>query len=186
MSSITLTNDQFKELLTSLNPMTGPAPPSGPVTGSPTLKDPAALGPMQPLNLGANKMARLKIFDEWIEEATNRMDYIGVSSDKDKITLLKTWGGHDLVVLLSTCGHAGAESSLNPDDTFDSTIKKIRDELRRLVNRSLAMYNLLNTKQGSKTWMNFVKELEDKAYLLDFDNQPYKQSDAEKMRQFLV
>lgn len=181
MSSITLTNDQFKELLSSLNPtMASTAQPSDPDINNHTLKDPAALGPMQPLKLGANKMARLKIFDEWLEEATNRMDYIGVSSDKDKITLLKTWGGHDLVVLFSTCSLNGAESSLNPEDTFDNITKKLRDELRRLVNRSLAMHNLLNTKQGCKSWMEFVKELEDKAYLLDFDNQPYKQSDAVK------
>ena len=42
------------------------------------------------------------------------------------------------------------------------------------------MHNLLNTKQEGKTWMEFVKELEDKAYLLDFDNQPYKRSDVVK------
>ena len=102
------------------------------------------------------------------------MDYIGVRSDKDKITLLKTWGGHDLVVLLSSCCRIGEESSLNLDDNFDNVIQKIRDELRRLVNRSLDMYNLLNTKQGSKIWMEFVNDLEDKAYLLDFDNHPYK------------
>ena len=135
MSSITLTDNQFKELLSSLNPaMARTAQPSDPDSNH-TLKDPAALGPMQPLNLGANKMARLKIFDEWLEEATNRMDYIGVSSDKDKITLLKTWGGHDLVVLFSTCSLNVSESSLSPDDTFDNITKKLRDELRRLVNR---------------------------------------------------
>ena len=85
MSSITLTDNQFKELLSSLNPaMARTAQPSDPDSNH-TLKDPAALGPMQPLNLGANKMARLKIFDEWLEEATNRMDYIGVSSSNVEV-----------------------------------------------------------------------------------------------------
>ena len=69
---------------------------------------------------------------------------------------------------------------MNPDVSFDNITEKLREELRRLVNRSLAMHNLLNTKQGSKTWMEFIKELEDKAYLLDFDNKPYKRSKAFK------
>ena len=65
-------------------------------------------------------------------------------------------------------------------DSYNQIITKIREEMKRLVNRSLAMHDLLNTKQGSKPWMQFLKELEDKAYLLDFDNHPYKQSDVIK------
>ena len=52
--------------------------------------------------------------------------------------------------------------------------------MKRLVNRTLAMHNLLTTKQGSRSWMEFIKELEDKAYLLDFDNKPYLHEDAVK------
>ena len=87
MSSLTLTDNQFKEPLASINP-TGlkTTQPSDQDNNDHTLKNPAALSPMQPLNLGANKMARLKIFDEWLEEAINRIEYIGVSTDKDKIT----------------------------------------------------------------------------------------------------
>ena len=90
------------------------------------------------------------------------MEYIGVSSDKDKTTLLKTWGGRDLVEFMKQSAKINFEI-----DSYDQIITKIREEMKRLVNRSLAMHNLLNTKQGSKPWMQFLKELEDKAYLLD-------------------
>ena len=52
-------------------------------------KDPAALGPFRKCNLGSIKMAELRIFDEWLEEALSRMDYISVTENKDKVTLLK-------------------------------------------------------------------------------------------------
>ena len=45
---------------------------------------------------------------------------------------------------------------------------------------STAMHNLLTTKQGSRIWTEFIKDLEDKAYLLDFNNKPYRQEDTVK------
>ena len=93
MSSITLTDAQFKELLSSLNPAMGSsAQSSDQDIKSQQLKDPSALGPMPPLNLGSNKMARLKIFDEWLEGAVNRMDYIGVRLDKGQNHLTENMG----------------------------------------------------------------------------------------------
>jgi len=37
-------------------------------------------------------MQKLNLFNEWIEGADNRMNYIGVTEGKEKIILLKTWG----------------------------------------------------------------------------------------------
>ena len=163
-----MTDEQFKMLLATLKPSSEPQHQTN-------LKDPSALGTMRTFTMGTNKHSRLKLFDDWLEEAKNRMEYIGVSSDKDKTTLLKTWGGRDLVEFMKQSAKINFEI-----DSYDQIITKIREEMKRLVNRSLAMHNLLNTKQGSKPWMQFLKELEDKAYLLDFDNHPYKQSDAIK------
>ena len=52
--------------------------------------------------------------------------------------------------------------------------------MRRLVNRALAMHNLLTTKQSCRSWMKFIKDLEDKAYHLDFGNKSYRQECAVK------
>ena len=37
--------------------------------------DPSALGPMVPCKLGSNKMTKLTNFEEWLEEAENRMAF---------------------------------------------------------------------------------------------------------------
>ena len=149
----TMTEEQFKMLLATLKPSPEPQHQHN-------LKDPSALGTMRTFTMGTNKHSRLKLFDDWLEEAKNRMEYIGVSSDKDKTTLLKTWGGRDLVEFMKQSAKINFEI-----DSYDQIITKIREEMKRLVNRSLAMHNLLNTKQGSKPWMQFLKELEDKAAL---------------------
>ena len=95
--SVTLTNEQFQQLLstvaTNMNANSIQPQPSA----TAVQKDPAALGPFRKCNLGSNKMAQLRIFDEWLEEAHSRMDYIGVTEDRDKVTILKNWGGSELV-----------------------------------------------------------------------------------------
>ena len=40
---------------------------------------PAVLGPMRPFIMDTNKMIRLKAFEEWLEEAENRMTYVGTT-----------------------------------------------------------------------------------------------------------
>ena len=67
-----------------------------------------------------------------------------------------------------------------PANTYAETVKKTKDELRKLVNKTMAMHQLLTTKQGERNWMEFIKDLEDKAHILNFDVQPYKQNEAVK------
>ena len=174
--SVTLTNEQFQQLLstvaTNMNANSIQPQPSA----TAVQKDPAALGPFRKCNLGSNKMAQLRVFDEWLEEAQSRMDYIGVTEDKDKVTLLKNWGGSELTEFMRTSAKAKLEVKGDDDaDQYDEIVRKTREEMKRLVNRTLAMHNLLTTKQGSRSWMEFIKDLEDKAYLLDIDNKPYRQ-----------
>ena len=41
-------------------------------------------------------MRRLTLFEEWLEEAECRMEYMGDISDKEKTILLRTWGGPEI------------------------------------------------------------------------------------------
>ena len=79
----TFSNEQFQMLLEAIKPQT-------------TNNNPAALGPMKPCILGPNKMTSLKHFEEWLEEAENRMTYIGTQHDPAKVILLKSWGAGNL------------------------------------------------------------------------------------------
>jgi len=62
--------------------------------------DPSALGPMRQCALGSDKMRKFTLFEDWLEEAENRMEYIGTSTDKKKMILLKTWGGTEIKDLI--------------------------------------------------------------------------------------
>ena len=161
--------------------------------------NPAALGPMRQCMLGDDKMRKLTIFDDWLEEAENRMSYIGTDTDTEKIILLRTWGGQDINEIIkrqdSIIGKStkikkedassGVEMPKLEDDTatvgsYKETVEAIRETLRRNVNRTMAMHQLMSTKQGSMPWNCFVRELEIKANILNLANKPYTMDEAVK------
>ena len=140
-----MSEEQFRQLLASLQ-----TPQQQPQQH----KSAAALGHMRQLDMGPDKMRRLKKFNEWLEEAENRMTYIGINTDEERISLLRSWGGQDLVnfmklhakVLFEPIPVPGEADT--PKDTYAQIVTKIRTELQRLVNRTLAMHELFTTKQG--------------------------------------
>ena len=159
----TLSDEQFKTLMDHLAPT-----PKG-------NNDPAALGPMRPCELGVDKMTRLQNFECWLEEAESRMKYIGTTDNHGKITLMKAWGGPDMVDFMKT--NAGVKFD---SDDYDEIVMKTKDEMEKLVNRSIAIHELFSTRQGSLSWMEYIRGVEKKARILDFDSKPYRHCDAVK------
>ena len=198
-----LTQEQFKLLLET---MTQTAITAATATvrkqdegafqkGSTRRNDPSALGPMRQCMLGDDKMRKLTLFDDWLEEAESRMEYIGIADDKEKIILLRTWGGQDVKELIKRQASIVGKSTIKKEDasseeempkledtggSYRETIDAIRDTLRRNVNRTMAMHQLMTTKQGSMTWNSFIRELEIKANILNLPNKPYTMDDAIK------
>ena len=130
--------------------------------------DPSVLGPMRQCLLGDDKMRRLTLFEEWLEEAECRMEYIGDISDKEKTILLRTWGGQEIKELIKRQASKLSGASLlimkddgdeipslegDPPDSntmtgqgqYQDIVNGIRGLLMKNVNRTLAMYQLLNT-----------------------------------------
>ena len=164
----TFTDAQFQTLMAAmLNPT------NTETANPPPRNDPSALGPIRQCLMGSQKMLKLTLFEEWLEEAESRMQYIGTVDDKSKIILLKSWGGTELVDFMKT--HIKTEL-----DNYEATVTTIKEELRKLVNRTMAMYDLLTTKQGSQGWMDFIHNLEKKAKILNFNQHPYTIQDAVK------
>jgi len=84
------------------------------------------------------------------------MSYIGITSDKEKIILLKTWGGPEMVELIRLeKSHLNAQTQARgeaeQEDTYNQTIEKLRLYLSKVVNRTMAMHQLLSTQQGSRS-----------------------------------
>ena len=145
-------------------------------TSQATKNDPAALGLIKPCLLGNNKIMKLTKFEKWLEEAENRMEFMGCSDDKSKINLVKVWGGTEILDFLKA--QKIEIDTANPN--YPNFTCKIKDELRKLVNRTMAMHDLLTTKQGSKKWMDYIDELNNKAKILDIEKNPYTSDDVVK------
>ena len=62
-----------------------------------TLQDCCGIGKLRPLELGSDKIRKLKLFNEWLEEAKNRMQYLSVNTDDKKISVISAWGNSELV-----------------------------------------------------------------------------------------
>ena len=141
-------------------------------------------------------MRKLTLFDDWLEEAENRMEYIGTTDDKDKLILLRTWGDSEIKDLIKrqtsivnikkedTTINAQNEGSVDPVSppatSYQETVRAIRELLLKLVNRTMAMNQLLTTKQGNGAWNDFIQELETRAKTLNFDEKPYTIEEAIK------
>ena len=182
----TLSAEQFQALLATIT-STATAAANVTTPDHQPRNDPSALGPMRKCSLGSDKMRKLTLFDEWLEEAENRMEYIGVTSDKEKIILLKTWGGVDITELIKLqqsplniksedTGHGEAPV----DVKYDDLIRHLREYMSKMVNRTMAMHQLLTTQQGSRTWTDFIRDLEKKSKILNFDKRPYTVEEAIK------
>ena len=190
-----LSSEQFAQLLaamksSAIEAATG-AVSAAAVSKTPEVpaqrNDPSVLGPMRQCLLGDDKMRKLTLFEEWLEEAECRMEYIGNISDKEKTILLRTWGGQEIKELIKRqssklSGPAVPIKKEDDDDTpprlegetpdsnsmagqgqYQDIVNGIRELLMKNVNRTMAMYQLMNTRQGTMNWNSFIRELEVKA-----------------------
>ena len=171
--------EQFSQLLATLSGGNANQAASAP------RNDPAALGPIRQCILGTDKMKKLNILNEWLEDAENRMSYIGITNDKEKIILLKTWGGPEIVELIRLVNsHLNTrvqdQEHNEQEETYKDLIDKLRLYLSKMVNRTMAMHQLLSTQQGSRSWSDFIRDLEKKAKTLNFEKKPYTTEEAIK------
>ena len=49
-------------------------------------------------NLGVDKVKRYKRFSDWMKGAEAKIDFMGITTDKHKISLLRSWAGLELLV----------------------------------------------------------------------------------------
>ena len=141
--------------------------------------------------LGIDKMKRPKVFMDWIKEAQAKIDYMGMSDNKQKVALLRSWAGRELlnfwekeariqftgIPAVAATEDVAAVAEI-PADTFENIILKTKKELLKHVSRDRSLTDLLSMKQGDETWMQFISELEDAADLCRLETQPLTREDA--------
>ena len=141
--AVQMSNDQFQQLLATLQSPQQQAAQIQQIIEQLRLhqhKSAAALGPMKPLNMGLDRMQKLQRFNQWLEEAENRFQYLGCDADDEKLCLLRAWGGTELVSFMKLHAKVRLETTPATDtepektkDTYNETVVKIRGVLQKVL-----------------------------------------------------
>lgn len=173
-----LNPEQFQALLAALPGMMagagggGNAHPQGAAS---------AVGPMAHCNLGIDKMTRLKRFNDWIKGAQAKIDFMGLDNDRQKISLLRSWSGPDLLVFWerevnirfadvpAVIVNGVQQAPLAAAHTYNELIDLTRTEILRHVNRDRSIIDLVHMRQKEENWMTFIHDLEEAADLCQLE-----------------
>ena len=151
----------------------------------------SAVGPMGHCNLGIDKSGRLKRFNDWMKGAQAKIDFMGLTTDKQKISLLRSWAGPELLtywerevgVRFEDIPRVEAvgdipEVPAKAAHTYVDMLKDTRTEILKHVNRDRSLIDLLHMRQSSESWMAFIHDLEEAADLCQLETRPFTRDDA--------
>ena len=170
---ITLSEDQFRQLLAAAK--AGPVEPpvgAGMATGAAAL-----VGEMPRCSLGKDKLKRYKRWKEWLNDAENKMRFLKIANDKEKIDFLRSCGGPELTEFWNK----EARITFEEEGTYSDMITETKKALLKYVNKDRALIDLLRMKQGNRSFMDFLSEVEDQEYLCRIDEQPLTGEDLKRI-----
>ena len=185
---VQLTEDQFRRLLA----MVQPAGPAAQVDGEPVLALGAAamVGQMTPCQLGKNKLKRYKKWRDWLRDAESKMDFLKLTREESKISFLKSCAGAELMefwekearIRFSAVAADAARGILAADaHTYEGIKSETKSALLKLVSRDRAVIELLRMEQGTRSFMDFLSEVEDQEFLCRILEQPISSDDLKRM-----
>ena len=185
---MSLTEDQFNQLLAALPGMLAGGGQGG---GQQALGAASAVGPMGHCNLGIDKTGRLKRFNDWMKGAQAKIDFMGLTTDKQKISLLRSWAGPELLTYWERevgirfestprIEATGGRDAIPAQEahTYQDMLRDTRQEILKHVNRDRSLIDLLNMRQTSESWMAFIHDLEEAADLCQLETRPFTRDDA--------
>ena len=113
-----------------------------------------------PCELGNDPSKYLEKFEDWYEHTSLLADAIGITSDEQKLRLMLLWGGKDF---RKTVKDANVITTGTNKDTLQAALVKIRAQCGSHVNLTMAVYKLMHVQQGTKTFTQFKREVEELA-----------------------
>lgn len=148
------------------------------------------VGQMPPCNLGRNKLTRYRKWKDWIQDAENKMTFMGLTTDPSKISFIRSCAGAELTEFWNkearirfTAVPADEARAIAAQDAH--TYEEIKDEtkkaLLKLVSRDRAIIELLRLEQGSRSFIDYLSEVEDQEYLCRIEEQPITSDDLKRM-----
>ena len=185
---MSLTPEQFNQLMAALPGLIAGGGQGG---GQQALGAASAVGPMGHCNLGIDKTGRLKRFNDWLKGAQAKIDFMGLTTDKQKISLLRSWEGPELLTYWERevgirfestprVEAAGGRDAIPAQEahTYQDMLRDTRQEILKHVNRDRSLIDLLNMRQTSESWMAFIHDLEEAADLCQLETKPFTRDDA--------
>ena len=148
------------------------------------------MGPMQHCHLGKDKIKRYKRWVNWIQDAENKVTFLRLNTDKEKIGFIRSCAGAELsdfwtkkarikFVKILPDGLRGLEAQAA------HTYQQINDEsqtaLLKLVSRDRAIIDLLRLEQGTQSSINFLSEVEDQEHLCRMEEMSLASQDMQRM-----
>ena len=85
-----MTNQQLQQLIAALQPQPGAG------GGVQAAGAAAVVGPMQPCQLGKDKIRRYKRWNDWIQDAENKMTFLNLNTNDQKIGFFRSCAGPEL------------------------------------------------------------------------------------------
>ena len=130
----------------------------------------AVVGPMGPCNLGKDKLKRPKRWSDWRKNAENKMRFLKIEEDKQKLNFIRSCAGAELTKFWEKEMRARFEAKVEEGarveaHTYEHVVEDTKQILLKLVNKDQAIINLLRLEQGSRSFMDYLAEVENQTHL---------------------
>ena len=134
----------------------------------------AAVGQLQPCVLGRDKTKRYFKWNNWLKDAKTKMNYLAITQNTQKLAYVRSQAGAELLTFWEKEVRARWEGVpanvvLGTDaidaHTFNELIAETERVLLEIVNRDRAVIDLFRMEQGSRSFMDYLSEVEDQSLL---------------------
>ena len=138
----------------------------------------ALVGQMPSCHLGKDKIKRFKKWKDWLGDAKNKMAFLGISTDQQKVNFLRSCGGSDFTEFGEKEAHIRFTAvPADPDrgiaaldaHKYNEIIDESKKSMPTLISRDRAITDLLRIEQGNRSFMDFLAVVEDQEYLCRTD-----------------
>ena len=126
----------------------------------------AVVGPMPPCVLGKDKIKQQMKWSDWHKDATNKVRVMGMNQDDQKLNFLRSCAGHELTEFWEKEARVRSEAKGEREArTYQQVVKETSKCLLKLISRDRAIINLLRMEQGTRSFMEFLSEVEEQEHL---------------------
>ena len=134
----------------------------------------AVVGPMRPCPLGKDKLKRFKKWNDWIRDAETKMAFLGLTRNQQKVNFIRSCAGSELtefwmkearIRFEAVAANEAEEIEAQAAHTYNEMVEETKKILLKLVSRDRAIIDLLRMEQGSRSFMEFLSEVEDQEHL---------------------